>query len=111
MTAPNPEFAARLLGARVLSDELKDLELDIPVVGDRVRTDTIEYQGRQRYKNHETVAAMLGCSQLLRAKLSSAELAAFDNAVAKAREIWLAAQTQKPNGQKIINAIVRVSPL
>lgn len=111
MIPPNPEFGNRLMTGKRVEELGKELECKIEIMGQTISNDRISIQGRARYKNFETVAAMLSVSPFLRQKISPTDLAHYDRIVADARAIWLAMQIRKPTGQKIINAILRVSPL
>lgn len=107
----NPEFAERLSKAQDFYDRAKPVEDAIPEMANMIALDTCKNNGRDRYKSHTTIAALLAYTASLRALIPDSDLTTFDRIVAEARTTLLANQKIKPNGDKIIKSILRVSPV
>ncbi len=107
----NAEFAKRLMDAPQIPDKTALMESQIEEMAGTISRDTIAYQGRARYKNHHTAAAMLAYNSELRVLLPNSDVQVFDRIVADVRTLWLTLQNRTPNGKKVIQRTTDGEPV
>ncbi len=102
-----PEFGTLLLRSARVDDLPKQWEAAIQPLGEGMCQDTVAYQGSGRYKNHQTVAAMMCYSSSMRELMTSRQRDQFDALVNEMRVKWLELSVKRVDGVKVHNALAR----
>lgn len=108
---PNKALADALLRSVVIqSQPVQTVEENILSIADRMKTDTIDYNGLSGHKNTHTIAALLAYSGEFRrfAQQRNINIYRFDQEIAMLRMEWQTAARKEPSGAKFTQVLRRL---